>query len=148
MSGPNKQSHSLFNIVSSLAERVPFSMGKAILQIHGLPTSLGWERTKSGIKSLNNELPDNRAAADKLLTLFEEHIRVGEKLIRNYGFQGIPSKVKFVNAVHGSLRTVQIPDTVFSQAYPLSITDHGLLKKLDGEAPVLTCIFERDEAIF
>jgi len=148
MSGQNNPPHSLLSIVSSLAERVPFAMGKSVLQMHSVPTSLGWERTKIGIRHLNDELPSNRLAARKLLTLFEEHIRVGEKLVRNYGIQGIPGKDKFVDAISRAISTIEIPESEFSEVYPLSIVDEDSLKELDGLPPILTSIFENAGLLF
>lgn len=131
----------IYDVVSSLSERIPYTMGKSLFQILGLPIPLGWERMKNAVKLLDNNAASVQAARDNLLELFEHHTRVGEKLIRTHSVKGIPKETQFFQEVWNAPEKIAIDVSEYQKAYPLSITDTDTLKTLEGQGPVLTAIF-------
>ena len=138
----------IYDVVSSLSERIPYTVGKTLFTLLSLPTPLGWERMKTAVKQLDNDAATVQRARDHLLELFVHHTRVGEKLIRTYGVKNIPNEAQFYHAVWQAPSKLQIASSEYRKAFPLSVTDGKVLKILEGQGPVLTAVFGIGDSMY
>nr|WP_315481476.1 hypothetical protein [uncultured Undibacterium sp.] len=145
----NQESSSelIYQAVASIASRFPFTRGKTLLNGLGIPTSLGWQRTLNTVKTLSDENFDEKVF-DKLSHVFMEHTEVGEKLIKVYGYSGMPGADKISKQIAESYSDIEIPTTPFSEAYPFAVTDSKTLKSLEIVPPTLTAIFTKEHMVF
>lgn len=149
---PSGKAVSVIDVISSIATRLQFGLGKDLLLSYGIPASLGWERTLARVRSQNKIKPllePNDLA--QLQKVFEMHTLVGEKLVRLYGFAALPDTAKrnFIRAVKNAPLKINIPDSIFKDAYPLAVVDIKKLRANEGGDPVLTAVFpHKDSVVF
>lgn len=137
-------------VLRSMAQRIDFAPAKYLLQRHALPVSIGWDSTITRVVSAAKARSDHLTLFGQLIDAFTEHTLVGEKVVLYYGFSGLAALEKSANStsIDAAIHSIQIPESDFLAAYPLSVADHDKLKELESTPTTLTSIFKEDNRTF
>jgi len=101
-----------------MEERMPWTIARRVLEENKISRSQGWERTKKMLLD-GDTTPSEKT--DQLLSDLLEHTLCGEKLVRLYELS--PEELM---AFRAAANTLEIPESVAKNRYPLSLTEDQL----------------------
>ncbi|MFC0200583.1 hypothetical protein [Paracoccus rhizosphaerae] len=113
-------------LLKTIRNRMPWAIASRAFRANGIPTSQGWDRTIGRLKSLKD---------DKLETIIEsllfEHALFGEKFTK---FYSVTDKQK--NKIREFIEGVDIPNNVFSAAFPKEVNKAAFENVTEPQVPV------------
>lgn len=117
--------------------RMPWPVGSKVLNQNALPRGRGWDRTLDKLANLSGISTED---VDGLTIALREHTLCGEKLS---GFYEVQSDL--MDEVRKRVLNSKIPNSVYSDSYPASLTDDQLSEQPMGAS--LTAIQTSDDGI-
>lgn len=128
------------DLISSMRNRMPLTVGRAILKSSGITTGQGWENTVEKFRSLEDSpegVPaDAREAAH---SLYEQHLRCGEKSVRLYEIEP-----HVIDQIRSAIAATTVPDSKFKEIYPFMM-DQAHLEAIEDLEPHLVNISTDDD---
>ena len=105
-------------LARSMRARMPWPVGRRILQENGIPRARGWENTVARLSSKDDLYSEK---IDALTQDLKEHLLCGEKLVR---FYEVDQKTKDI--MIDTLLGLELPESSFRKAYPALLSDEEL----------------------
>lgn len=127
----------LAQILDAMRKRMPWPVAREILAERRVPVGHGWQKTLEKCKAFKMTAPELQA----LTNAFREHLLCGEKIVRYYALNN--KDIKILKDYYSGAR---VPQSEFSAAYPLVLTDKKLKATTIAE-PKITAIEELKDGI-
>ena len=133
-------------ILRALSDRMPWPVAKATLHSLGLHVSTGWPTSIERQNMLDSSSDEFKLLVNKLTTIYQQHVLVGEKMVMWYSLSGMPEDQSkaFSQAVRLAPTKVTVEPSKFQETYPFPIRNKESLKTLEELGPVLSKVFESD----
>jgi hypothetical protein len=124
-------------LARSMRARMPWPVGRRVLQEIGLPRGRGWENTVVRLSSKEGGYNDK---ADAVAEGLKEHLLCGEKLVR---FYEVNEKTKSTMA--DVLLKVKPSESAFEDAYPALLSENEL--EAQSISPILVAVEELEDGV-
>ncbi|MDF0579713.1 hypothetical protein [Bradyrhizobium yuanmingense] len=105
-------------IADTLRARMPWDVGKRVLERGEIPRSRGWENT---LEKLEGEYSEDEETAEYLTRALKEHVACGEKLVRFYRLSN-----QDIRTLRDAVERIEPASSSFSRAYPNKISDEEI----------------------
>ncbi len=118
--------------------RIPWAVARRVFRSEDLARAQGWDRTLARIADGDNQYENKE---DQLRAALEEHIICGEKIVQMFKLE-----TEQVEALRQAALALQVPQSPFSIAYPILLTEEQLAA-LAGNLPIPAAVVEHENGV-